>query len=108
MCTTPQNILVPRDGIPTDAGPQYGRRVRRRPGRRARTSLLGDPARAAATLGAIVNERCTRASGGGGSARPYRPSRRGTSTHPDIPDAVVRTPLVARLDAEADEKTLHQ
>ena len=35
--------------------------------------------------------------------RTAHPSRE--LAHPDHPDAVVRTPLVARLDAEADEKT---
>ena len=33
MCTTPQNLLIPRDGIGTDAGEQVVRRGGRRPGR---------------------------------------------------------------------------
>ena len=33
MCTTPQNLLVPRDGITADGEHEERRRVRRRPGR---------------------------------------------------------------------------
>ena len=38
MCTTPQNLLIPRDGITTDAGPQVVRRGGRRPRRRGRAA----------------------------------------------------------------------
>ncbi|WP_329333760.1 phenylacetic acid degradation protein PaaN [Streptomyces sp. NBC_00663] len=103
MCTTPQNILVPRDGFPTDQGPRTADEFAADLGS-ALDDLLGDPARAAATLGAIVNggvlARLEEAAALGRTAHPSR-----TVEHPDHPDAVVRTPLVALLDAEADEKT---
>jgi len=103
MCTTPQNILVPRDGFPTDQGPRTADEFAADLGS-ALDDLLGDPARAASTLGAIVNgtvlARLQEAAVLGRTAHPSRAVR-----HPDHPDAAVRTPLVARLDAESDEKT---
>ncbi|WP_229074592.1 phenylacetic acid degradation protein PaaN [Actinoplanes sp. DH11] len=101
MCTTPQNILVPRGGITTDAGhrtpEQFGDDLAA-----ALDKLLGDPARAAGTLGAIVNDgvlaRLTEASGAPGVVHASA-----TVADPQFPSAVVRTPLVSRLDA-ADEK----
>ncbi|MCL6735686.1 phenylacetic acid degradation protein PaaN [Streptomyces neyagawaensis] len=103
MCTTPQNILVPRDGFPTDQGPRTADEFAADLGA-ALDKLLGDPARAAATLGAIVNDgvlrRLDEATGLGRTAHPSK-----GITHPEFAEAVVRTPLVARLDAEADEKT---
>jgi phenylacetic acid degradation protein paaN len=103
MCTAPQNILVPRDGFPTDQGPRTADEFAADLGA-ALDKLLGDPARAAATLGAIVNDgvlrRLDEATGLGRTAHPSR-----DVTHPEFAEAVVRTPLVARLDAEADEKT---
>lgn len=54
MCTTPQNLLIPRDGISTDAGPKsYDEVVSDLAG--AVSGLLGDDARANALLGALVN-----------------------------------------------------
>ena len=101
MCTTPQNLLVPRGGITTDAGhrsPQeFGADLST-----AIDKLLGDPKRAAGTLGAIVNEcvlaRLTEATAAPGVVHPSA-----EVTDEQWPDAVIRTPVVARLDA-ADEK----
>jgi phenylacetic acid degradation protein paaN len=103
MCTTPQNILVPRDGFPTDQGPRTADDFAADLGS-ALDDLLGDPARAAATLGAIANDGIlARLEEAAALDRTAHPSR--AVTHPDHPDAVVRTPLLARLDAEADVKT---
>ncbi|GIE94871.1 phenylacetic acid degradation protein PaaN [Paractinoplanes rishiriensis] len=101
MCTTPQNLLVPRDGIETDAGhrsaEEFGADLAA-----AIDKLLGDPKRAAGTLGAIVNDgvlgRLTEASG---SASVIHPS--GTVADEQFPQATIRTPVVVRLDA-ADDK----
>ncbi|GAA0510308.1 oxidoreductase [Paractinoplanes deccanensis] len=101
MCTTPQNILVPRGGIVTDAGrrsvEEFGADLSA-----ALDKLLGDPARAAGTLGAIVNDgvlaRLTEASG---AASVIHPSTEVADEH--NPGATIRTPVVVRLDA-ADEK----
>jgi phenylacetic acid degradation protein paaN len=101
MCTTPQNILVPRDGIETDAGhksiDEFGADLAGALGK-----LLGDPKRAAGTLGAIVNDgvlgRLTEA---GASASVVHPS--GEVPDEQYPNATIRTPVVVRLDA-ADDK----
>lgn len=103
MCTTPQSILVPREGITTDRGPRTADEFAADLGA-ALDKLLRDPARAAATLGAIVNDGVLkRLEEAAALDRTAHPSRE--VTHPDHPDAVVRTPLVVRLDAETDRQT---
>ncbi|KUH36867.1 MULTISPECIES: phenylacetic acid degradation protein PaaN [Streptomyces] len=96
MCTTPQNLLIPRDGIATDAGHKtYDEVVTDLAA--AMDGLLGDDARANGLLGALVNPdvkaRLEAAAGLGEVALASR-----EVTHPDFPDAVVRTPLVVKLD----------
>ncbi|MEU1788708.1 phenylacetic acid degradation protein PaaN [Streptomyces sparsogenes] len=96
MCTTPQNLLIPRDGIDTDAGPKsYDEVVADLAA--AVERLLGDDARASALLGAIVNpgvkERLEAAPGLGATALASRPV-----THPEFPDATVRTPVLVKAD----------
>lgn len=101
MCTTPQNLLVPRGGIETDAGhrsvEEFGADLSA-----ALDKLLGDPQRAAGTLGAIANDgvlaRLTEADG---AANVVHPSA--SVADPQWPDATIRTPVVVRLDA-ADDK----
>ncbi|WNI23745.1 phenylacetic acid degradation protein PaaN [Streptomyces sp. ITFR-16] len=97
MCTTPQNLLIPRDGIETDAGPKsYDDVVADIAA--AVTGLLGDDARANGLLGALVNAdvkaRLEAAAQLGEVALPSR-----EVTNPDFPEAVVRTPLIIKLDA---------
>jgi len=64
--------------------------------------LLGDPARAVELLGAVVNEsvlqRLEKAPSLGEVVR-----ESAAVTHPEVPDAVVRTPVIVRLDAAADD-----
>lgn len=96
MCTTPQNLLVPREGIATDQGPRsYDEVVADLA--RAVDGLLGDDARANALLGAIVNPdvkaRLEAAAGLGEVALASR-----EITNPDFPGAVVRTPVIVKLD----------
>ena len=63
MCTTPQNIYVPREGISTDEGPvsfeEFGEKLAAAVGR-----LTGDDAKAVELLGATVNDG-VRANAGG-------------------------------------------
>ncbi|WP_432079994.1 phenylacetic acid degradation protein PaaN [Streptomyces sp. WAC 04229] len=96
MCTTPQNLLIPRDGIRTDQGPKSYDEVTADLAR-AVDGLLGDDARANALLGAIVNPdvkaRLEAAAGLGEVALASR-----EITHPEFPDAVVRTPVIVKLD----------
>ncbi|WP_030681542.1 phenylacetic acid degradation protein PaaN [Streptomyces rimosus] len=96
MCTTPQNLLIPRDGISTDAGPKsYDDVVADLA--TAVDKLLGDDARANALLGAIVNpqvkERIEAAAGLGEVALASR-----AVANPDFPDATVRTPVLVKMD----------
>ncbi|MER6212380.1 phenylacetic acid degradation protein PaaN [Streptomyces sp. NPDC001642] len=103
MCTTPQNLLIPRDGITTDQGPRTADEFATDLAE-ALDRLLADPARATGTLGAIVNdgvlERLEQAATVGRTVRASAPVE-----HPEHPKAVVRTPLIARLDAEDDRET---
>ncbi|OKK02457.1 aldehyde dehydrogenase [Streptomyces sp. CB03234] len=96
MCTTPQNLLIPRDGITTDAGPKpYDEVVADLAA--AVGGLLDDDARANALLGAIVNPdvkaRLEAAAGLGEVALASR-----EVANPDFPEAVVRTPVLVKLD----------
>ncbi|MGW4782035.1 phenylacetic acid degradation protein PaaN [Streptomyces sp. NPDC004230] len=96
MCTTPQNLLIPRDGITTDQGPKSYDEVVADLARSV-DGLLGDDARANALLGAIVNPdvkaRLKAAAGLGEVALASR-----EIVNPDFPGAVVRTPVIVKLD----------
>ena len=96
MCTTPQNLLVPRDGITADGEPKsVGELAADLAG--AVDDLLGDDSRATALLGAVVNDgvldRLEKAPSYGEVVLASR-----TVTHPDFPDARVRTPTVVKVD----------
>ncbi|GAA3722618.1 phenylacetic acid degradation protein PaaN [Streptomyces tremellae] len=99
MCTTPQNLLIPRDGIATDAGPRTYDEVVADLAASVDT-LLGDDARASALLGALVNPdvkaRLEAAAELGEVALASREVR-----SPEWPDAVVRTPLIVKADGGA-------
>ncbi|MFC8532783.1 phenylacetic acid degradation protein PaaN [Streptomyces sp. NPDC057249] len=97
MCTTPQNVLIPRSGITTDAGDKsYDDVVGDIAA--AVTGLLGDDARANGLLGALVNPdvkaRLESAAQLGEVALPSR-----EVANPDFPEATVRTPVIVKLDA---------
>jgi phenylacetic acid degradation protein paaN len=99
MCTTPQNLLIPRTGIATDAGPKsYDEVVADLAG--AVDQLLGDDARAAALLGAIVNpgvlERVERAEKGEFGEPALAPR---AIVSAEFPQALIRTPALIRRDA---------
>jgi phenylacetic acid degradation protein paaN len=105
MCTTPQNIYLPQDGIETDEGhlsfEEFGDRLAG-----AIRRLTDDDAKAVEILGATVNdgvrERAAAlpalaASAGG---RLVLDSRR--VDHPSYPGAVVRSPGLVAVDAAAE------
>ncbi|MET7982251.1 MULTISPECIES: phenylacetic acid degradation protein PaaN [unclassified Streptomyces] len=96
MCTTPQNLLIPRDGISTDEGHKSYDEVVADLAKSV-GGLLGDDARANALLGAIVNPdvkaRLEAAAGLGDVALPSRQIE-----NPEFPGAVVRSPLIVKLD----------
>lgn len=96
MCTTPQNLLVPRDGITADGEhrtvEQLGSDLAA-----AVDGLLGDDTRALALLGAVVNDSVVqRLTDAPSYGRTVLASR--TIEHPDFPDATVRTPTVVLVD----------
>lgn len=97
MCTSPQNLLVPRDGIRVGGqAKSFDEFAAELAG--AVDKLLGDDARACAILGAVVNssitERLALAEGVGKTVLASRAIK-----HPDFPEATVRTPLIATVDA---------
>ena len=100
MCTTPQNILVPRDGIEADGAPIEVDRFANDLAD-AVNGLLGDERRATAVLGGIVNDdvqaRIDAAPSLGDVVLESR-----SIVHPDFPNAVVRTPTIVRVDAASD------
>ncbi|GGV50090.1 dehydrogenase [Streptomyces longisporoflavus] len=106
MCTTPQNLLIPRDGITTDAGAKsYDDVVSDLAA--SVNGLLGDDARANGILGALVNPdvkaRLEAAAGLGEVALPSR-----EISNPEFPGAVVRTPVIVKLDgAKPDAEAVY-
>ncbi|MEV5676201.1 phenylacetic acid degradation protein PaaN [Streptomyces sp. NPDC052179] len=96
MCTTPQNLLIPRDGITTDAGAKSYDDVVADVAA-AVSGLLGDDARANALLGALVNPDVTARVEAASDLGEVALSSR-TLANPDFPDATVRTPVIVKLD----------
>jgi phenylacetic acid degradation protein paaN len=100
MCTTPQTILIPRGGIETDRGHLSVTDVVSALSA-ALDELLGEPARAVAMLGAIVNDavlhRLDEASNAGEVLIKSR-----AIEHPEFATARVRTPLVVAAASDAD------
>ncbi len=101
MCTAPQNVFVPRDGVLTDQGKvtfdEFGAALAG-----AIDKLLGDDARAVEILGAVVNDGVrdrVDALAGDGAVLAAR-----TITHPAWPAATVRTPAVVAVDIAADDR----
>ncbi|SEK73631.1 phenylacetic acid degradation protein PaaN [Streptacidiphilus jiangxiensis] len=103
MCTTPQNLLIPRAGIATDQGSKSFAEVvadlSTAVGR-----LLSDDAKASQLLGAVVNpgvlQRIERAEKGELGELALAPR---AVVSPEFPEAVIRTPALVTLDAAKDE-----
>ncbi len=97
MCTTPQNILVPRDGIEAESGHLSFDDVAAGIAG-AVAKLTGDDARAVELTGAIVNEAVvSRIDAARSHGTVLLDSRE--VAHPTYPGAVVRTPLLLTQDA---------
>ncbi|KLU20082.1 aldehyde dehydrogenase [Caballeronia mineralivorans PML1(12)] len=100
MCTAPQNIYVPREGIRTSDGQMSFDDVAKTLAA-AVEKLIGDPARAVEVTGAIQND--------GVMARIADARQLGevlvdsqSLAHPAFPDAHVRSPLMLKLDVRTD------
>ena len=101
MCTTPQNLLVPRTGITADGVPKSVDDFAADLGS-ALDGLLGDDARAGMLLGAIVNDGVLDRLEAAPSRGQVVVSSR-TVKNADFPEAVVRTPTVVRVDVAERE-----
>ena len=101
MCTAPQNVFVPADGIDTDQGHQSFDQVAAGIGT-ALDRLLGDDAKAVELLGAVVDDGVlARLEAAPSTGRVLVPSR--TVGHPSWPQARVRTPVVLGLSLDDEE-----
>jgi phenylacetic acid degradation protein paaN len=102
MCTAPQNIYIPRDGIRTaDGHTSFDEVAQALAG--AVQKLVADPVRAVELTGAIQNEGVVRRIDEARSlGRVLVDSQ--TLEHPAFPQARVRTPLLLQLDAAQDRE----
>lgn len=104
MCTAPQNVYVPRDGVQTSGGRMSFDEVAQALAQ-AVEKLTSDPARAVEITGAIqnkgVSDRIEQARALGLPV--LADSRR--LTHPQFEQAQVRTPLLLQADADNDNIT---
>jgi phenylacetic acid degradation protein paaN len=98
MCTAPQNIYVPANGIDTPEGHLSFDQVAAALGEGV-AKLLGDPARAVEVLGAVQNDGVLRRLE---AARALGEVVLDTQTlqHAQFPDATIRTPLIVKLKRE--------
>lgn len=105
MCTAPQNIYVPRDGIRTVDGVMSFDEVAQGLAQ-AVQKLVSDPARAVEITGAVQNEACAqRIDQARQLGMPVLADSQ-TLEHPAFPGARVRTPLV--LQARVDQPEIQQ
>jgi phenylacetic acid degradation protein paaN len=103
MCTAPQNIYVPRNGVRTAQGHASFEEVAQALAD-AMQKLLSDAARGVEILGAIQNDDVARRIDEARSlGRVLIESR--SIQHPAFPRARVLTPLMLQLDAIADIRT---
>ena len=106
MCTAPQNIYVPSSGVHTSSGhlsfDQVAQSLSDAIGK-----LLSDPARAVEVLGAIQNEIVTQrldmARSLGEVVLDSEPL-----THPQFPNARIRTPLLLKMDVSQESKFMQE
>jgi phenylacetic acid degradation protein paaN len=103
MCTAPQNIYVPRDGIRTADGQlSFDEVAKALAG--AVEKLTSDAARAVELTGAIQNEGIVARIGEARALGDVLLDSQ-TLTHPAFPEARVHTPLLLKLDARDHETT---
>jgi phenylacetic acid degradation protein paaN len=106
MCTAPQNIYVPREGIDTAAGHLTFDEVAQALAESVQ-KLLGDPARAVEILGAIVNDGVAERIDAARGLGPILLDSQAVA-HPQFKDARIRTPLIVKLDSNDDAKYLKE
>jgi phenylacetic acid degradation protein paaN len=102
MCTAPQNIYVPQEGIDTEGGHLSFDQVAAGLAE-AVAKLVGDPARAVEILGAVQNEGVIRRLEAARSLGEVVLDTR-TVPHAQYEQATIRTPLIVKL-TRADRAT---
>ena len=102
MCTAPQNIYVPKDGIDTADGHLTFDQVAAGLAEGV-DKLLADPARAVEVLGAVSSDGVLRRLEAARSLGQIALDTR-TIQHPQFPEATIRTPLIVKL-AKSDRAT---
>ena len=102
MCTAPQNIYVPKGGIDTAEGHLTFDEVAQAIAQGV-DKLLGDDARAVEILGAVVNDGVLRRLEAARALGQIALDTRAL-THPQFPDATIRTPLIVKI-GKADRAT---
>jgi len=106
MCTAPQNIYIPQDGIDTADGHMGFDQVASALAEGV-TRLLGEPARAVEILGAVVNEGVAQRLAAARSLGPIVLDTQAIA-HPQFPEAVIRSPLIVKLAASERDKYLQE
>ena len=106
MCTAPQNIYVPRNGIDTSEGHLTFDQVAQVLADSVQ-KLVGDPARAVEILGAVVNDSVGKRIDAARTLGAVLLDSQ-TLAHPQFPQATIRTPLLVKLDAGDDDKYLKE
>ncbi|MBS2009699.1 MAG: phenylacetic acid degradation protein PaaN [Cyanobacteria bacterium SZAS TMP-1] len=102
MCTAPQNIFVPAEGVETASGKKSFAEVVAAL-TKATGGLLGDDARAVEVLGAVQNpETIKRLEGEGKKAGVVMPSR--AVAHPKFPEAKIHTPVFVELESSQADR----
>src|SRR5690606_24617734 len=105
MCTAPQNVYVPRDGIQTAEGSLSFEEVAQALAQ-AVDKTMSDPAKAVELIGAIQNEATAeRIDAARSLGLPVLLDSRALE-HPHFPNARIRTPLI--LQAEAGDERIYQ
>ncbi len=110
MCTAPQNIYIPKDGIGTGNGSGDGHLSFDQVAAAIAEGvqkLLGDPARAVEILGAVQNDGVLKRIDG---ARKLGPVVLDSVriAHPAYPQAAIRTPLIVKLTAADGDQYLNE
>jgi phenylacetic acid degradation protein paaN len=102
MCTAPQNIYVPKDGIDTSEGHLTFDQVAAALAEGV-DKLLAEPARAVEVLGAVANDGVLRRLEAARSLGDIALDTHAV-THAQFPEATIRTPLIVKL-GRADRAT---
>jgi len=106
MCTAPQNIYIPRDGIETPEGHVSFDGVANAIGE-ALQKLTADPAKAVELLGAIQNDGVVARIDASRSLGKILVDSQAL-VHPQFPDARIHTPLLLKVDVREEDKIMQE